>query len=72
MIQALLIQSDNSAVIGGTFTLVSGANIITGITRNKIARLTSTGLVDIDFNTSFGSIGNVFAIGQQSDGSLVV
>jgi uncharacterized delta-60 repeat protein len=66
IVNSISIQSNNSIIIGGSFTSYNGT------TRNNIVRLTSTGLLDGSFNpgTGFNSIVNTTAI--QTDGKILV
>lgn len=66
LITSLAVQPDDATIFGGAFTTVSG----TTIARNRIARITSTGLIDSKFNPNAG--GQVQALAVQSDGKIYV
>jgi uncharacterized delta-60 repeat protein len=59
-------QPDGTVYIGGTFTQI-GATI-----RGRIARLTSTGVVDTAFNPPGGANGDVYNTMVQADGKVIV
>jgi uncharacterized delta-60 repeat protein len=65
-VSALRLQPDGKVVAGGEFTSFSGT------TRNKIARLTSTGTLDATFTPGSGFNGAVTALGLRSDGQVAV
>lgn len=66
-IDAMAIQNDDKAVIGGWFTEVSGQP------KSGIARLTSSGALDPTFlGTGFDNVGAVNAIEIQNDLKIVV
>jgi len=67
-VERLLIQPDGKIVIAGRFTTARGT------TQNRIARLNTNGTLDTGFNTggTVGANGNIFGLGIQSDGKILV
>jgi uncharacterized delta-60 repeat protein len=65
-VNAIAVQPDKRIVIGGAFTEISG------LPRNRIARLLYDGSVDPSFNPGAGANGPVFALAIQSDGKILV
>jgi uncharacterized delta-60 repeat protein len=65
-VDAIAVQSDGKAVIGGFFSTV------TGTTRNNLARLNADGTLDTAFNPSGGILGTVSTVVIQSDGKILV
>ena len=63
-VNALLVLPDGRVVIGGSFTSVGG------VTRNRIARLSATGVLDATWDPNFNNI--VFALAQYSGGKIIV
>jgi uncharacterized delta-60 repeat protein len=61
---ALVVQSDGKALVGGSFTSISG------VTRNYFARLNTDGSLDTAFNPNFN--GQVAVITLQADGKILV
>ncbi|MBW6474777.1 MAG: putative Ig domain-containing protein, partial [Anaerolineaceae bacterium] len=59
-------EADNSVFIAGEFTLVDGE------TRNKIARLSSTGSLDLGFDPGNGPNGDIYAMLIQPDGKILI
>lgn len=58
---------DNSIVIGGAFAAING------VTRNYLARVTLTGLLDTSFSTPTNVNNQVYALAlQPSDGSILL
>lgn len=60
------LQSDGKIVAVGNFTNISGTS------RNRIARLTSTGLLDNTFTIGSGLNSDAFTVTCQSDGKIIV
>lgn len=60
------IQSDNKAIVGGTFTSYSGSNT------NRIVRINTDGTKDNTFITGSGFDNTVFDLKIQSDGKILV
>ncbi|HQQ63695.1 MAG TPA: thrombospondin type 3 repeat-containing protein [Pseudomonadales bacterium] len=60
------VQTDGKLVIGGAFTTVDG------IARNRIARLNADGSLDSTFNPGSGTNGNVYSVGLQADGKILL
>ncbi|MBU0492901.1 MAG: hypothetical protein KKB13_13725 [Chloroflexi bacterium] len=58
-------EADNTVILGGNFTHVNA------LTRTRIARLTSTGTVDLTFDPGDGANSPVYAVAIQSDGKLI-
>ncbi|HQQ74445.1 MAG TPA: thrombospondin type 3 repeat-containing protein, partial [Pseudomonadales bacterium] len=65
-VRAVAVQLDGKIVIGGNFTTVSG------VARNRIARLNSDGSLDNSFNPGSGAGGSVNTIAIQTDGKIVI
>lgn len=65
-VNVVMIQPDGKIVIGGAFTSVQGT------TRNKVARLTSTGSLDLGFNPGAGANLDVLCLAPQTDGKILV
>ena len=62
----ITVGSDKKLMIGGEFTSVGGVGI------NRIARLNSSGSLDLNFNPGGGVNGPVYAVGVQGDSKIVV
>ena len=58
-IYAVRVQKDGKVVVGGDFTTFNG------VPRNRIARLTASGALDLSFNPSAGADGTVYALGLE-------
>lgn len=67
-VNTIAIQSDGKIVVGGSFSTING------VTSNYIARLNSDGTPDTTFTTNIGTgfSSNVYDVGIQSDGKIVV
>ena len=65
-VRAVLAQPDGNILIGGDFTLVNGTS------RNRIARLSATGILDDTFNIGSGANNYVESLGLQDDGKILV
>ncbi len=65
-VHAIAVQPDKRILIGGAFTEISG------LSRNRIARLMYDGSVDPSFNPGTGANGAVFALALQTDGKILV
>jgi uncharacterized delta-60 repeat protein len=66
-VRAITLQADGRILIGGSFTNVDG------VSRGRLARLSSTGALDTTFLTSVeGANGDVESMALQFDGKLVV
>lgn len=63
---AVAAQPDNRVLVGGLFTTFDGLN------RNRIARLSADGNIDVSFNPGTGPNNNVRAIAVQPDGRIVI
>ncbi len=63
-VQSIALATDGQLIIGGAFTS------ITGTTRNRVARLTSTGALDAGFNPNAG--GAVSGVAQLADGRIII
>lgn len=63
---SVIVQPDGKIVVGGLFSSYSG------VTKNNIVRLTSTGLIDSSFVIGTGFNGQVNVVARQTDGKLVV
>jgi len=67
IVYAVGIQSDGKAIIGGTFTTVSGS------TRNRIARINTNGTLDTTYNPNASDVNSrIQAIAIQSDGKAIM
>jgi uncharacterized delta-60 repeat protein len=66
VIYGIDIQTDGKIVAVGTFTSISGNS------RNRIARLTNTGLLDNTFSIGTGFDADAFTVSCQSDGKIIV
>ncbi|MBP7450711.1 MAG: hypothetical protein KA817_11800, partial [Flavobacteriales bacterium] len=65
-IDAIGLLPDGRLLVGGNFTQVHG------VSRSRIARLLSTGEVDVTFDPGFGADSNVRCLAVQADGKVVV
>jgi uncharacterized delta-60 repeat protein/uncharacterized repeat protein (TIGR01451 family) len=65
-VRAILLQTDEQIVIGGLFTNVNG------VARSRIARLTSDGTTDTNFNAGPGANDAVLALALQEDNKILV
>jgi uncharacterized delta-60 repeat protein len=65
-IRVIKVQPDGKILVGGNFTQFNG------VARNYLARLDSTGGLDISFNIGSGANGHVFSIFIQNDGKILV
>jgi uncharacterized delta-60 repeat protein/uncharacterized repeat protein (TIGR01451 family) len=65
-IWTIALQNDGKMLIGGDFSLVSGA------TRMRIARLNPDGSLDTSFNPGVGPSGSVRSISVQPDGRVLI
>jgi uncharacterized delta-60 repeat protein len=65
-VQALVLQPDGKALIGGTFTEVNGVG------RNRIARLNANGALDTGFDPGAGFNSTVETLAVEGDGRIVV
>ena len=63
-VQALLLQDDGSAILGGAFTRVSG------VVRGRIARLGADGRLDAVYAAGVGADGRIRALAQRADGRV--
>ncbi|MBK8227761.1 MAG: delta-60 repeat domain-containing protein [Flavobacteriales bacterium] len=63
---AIAVLPDGRVLVGGDFTQVHG------VSRSRIARLLSTGEVDVTFDPGFGAGSNVRCMALQPDGKVVV
>jgi uncharacterized delta-60 repeat protein/uncharacterized repeat protein (TIGR01451 family) len=65
-VQAVVVQSDNSIILGGAF---QNFNLIS---RNSIARLTPAGVLDTSFAPGSGFNDIVYSLDVQPDGNILV
>jgi uncharacterized delta-60 repeat protein len=68
-VEALAVQPDGHALIGGLFTTVNGVG------RNRIARLNADGTLDTGFDTSIGANNTVYAVAlepRRQDGKVLI
>ena len=69
-VTALALQSDGQVVMGGAFTLVTPVGAATSTLRNRIARVSSTGVLDTAFDPNCNDAVNTLAI--DSKGRVVI
>ena len=65
-IKTTCIQSDGRIIIGGGFTSFNGT------ARNRIARISSDGSIDLFFNPGTGANSGINSISMQSDGKFII
>jgi len=65
-INRTLIQPDGKILVAGNFHLMSG------VSKNYIARFNPDGTPDYTFNTKSGANGQISAMGLQSDGKIII
>ncbi|HEX5221710.1 MAG TPA: hypothetical protein VFZ59_19250 [Verrucomicrobiae bacterium] len=63
---ALALQSGGKVLVAGSFKSVNG------ITRNRIARLSANGSLDLEFNPGLGADGPIRSMALQTDGKVVI
>ncbi len=66
---ALVAQSDNKVLVGGSFSSVLPAGETTAVTRNRIMRLDADGKLDTVFNPNVNGLVDTIAV--QSDGKVI-
>lgn len=66
VVQTVAIQTDGNILIGGSFTTVNTN------ARNNVARLTTLGFLDSNFNPGTGTNGTVNALVIQTDGKVLI
>jgi uncharacterized delta-60 repeat protein len=66
VVEAVAVQPDGKALIGGSFTTVNGTN------RNSIAPLNANGSLDGNFDPGTGVNGTVYSIALQPDGKVLI
>jgi len=67
VVRSLILQPDGKVVIGGDFTSING------VTQNRLARLTSTGLLDTSFMDGLSGVdGPVYCMARQPDGRILL
>ncbi len=64
---AVALQPDGKILVGGHFTLLTGADVAT---RNRIGRLQGDGSLDVDFNPGANNV--VYTMTVQPDGKILV
>ncbi len=69
-VAAIAQQADGRIVIGGYFARVAGSGMIGQLPRGRAARLQADGSLDATFAST--EMGNVIALAQQSDGSVLL
>jgi uncharacterized delta-60 repeat protein len=69
-VAAIVVQSDNKIIIGGSFSAVQPNGATLQTSRNSLARLNSDGTLDTAYNPNPNSV--VSALALQSDGKLVL
>jgi len=70
LVDAFAFQSDGKIIIGGYFTSAIPRNGVSGVVRNRLARLNAEGSLDTNFELDAG--GRVLASVTQSDGRIVI
>jgi uncharacterized delta-60 repeat protein len=65
-VKAIVVQPDGSVLVGGRFTNA------TGLPRFGVARLLADGSVDPSFNPDWITGGQIFSLGLQQDGRIIV
>ncbi len=65
-VQAIVVASDGTILLGGNFTTVAGQS------RSGVARLLADGTLDPAFTPRTGVNGAVFAVARQPDGRIVI
>ena len=65
-VSCIVVQGNGSIIVAGAFTSFNGT------TRGRIARLTSTGVLDAAFATGAGANGDINSIALQTDGKVVI
>lgn len=65
-IYAIKRQTDGKILIGGDFEYING------VKRSAIARLNADGSLDMTFSSLLGIFGDVFSIGIQTDGKIII
>ena len=66
LLRTIAVQSDGNVLIGGDFVTVGG------ITRNHLARVFATGLLDSGFASPFASGDSASAVSVQTNGTIVI
>lgn len=61
-VMAVALQSDGAVILGGAFTTLTPNATTTAVTRNYLARVTSTGTLDTAFNPNLNGTVNSLAI----------
>lgn len=62
----LALDPDGRVVVGGSFTIIAGQG------RSRLARLSTSGALDADFNSGQGIDGDVLAVVVQPDGRILI
>jgi uncharacterized delta-60 repeat protein len=65
-IHNILLQPDGKIIIGGQFTTFNGNNI------NRLARLNTSGSLDLSFNPGTGANSWIYASALQTDGKVII
>ncbi|MGJ8643452.1 MAG: choice-of-anchor D domain-containing protein [Luteolibacter sp.] len=65
-VDCVIVQPDGKILIGGYFTTVNGTS------RNRIARLSTTGALDGSFDPGTGADGVVYTMSLQTDGKVML
>lgn len=66
VMRAFAVQADGKILVGGGFTSFNGT------TRNRLVRLNPDGSFDTGFNLGTGFNGEVYTVGVQADGKIMV
>lgn len=69
-VTSVAVQPDGSTVFSGSFTTIQPAGEPVPITRNHLARVNSSGAVDLGFNPDVN--GTIFSVGALADGTILV
>lgn len=65
-IARILLQADNKIIIAGAFSAYNGTS------RKRIARLTTSGSLDVTFNPGLGANDNVLAVAHDADSKFII
>ena len=66
LITCAVVQPDSKIIFAGNFTTYNG------VASNRIARITSNGVVDGTFNIGIGFFGQIYSLVLQPDGKIIV
>ncbi|MES2567217.1 MAG: T9SS type A sorting domain-containing protein [Bacteroidota bacterium] len=66
VVTAIALQADGKIIIGGTFTSYNG------VSKGRLARLSSTGVLETNYNPGTGCDALVWSISFQADGKAII